>query len=329
MLVDLINEQIKSEDVELIIINDSFCKNLIHNISKDVTIHLINRIPNSRNILKVLRLNYLIIKINPNVIHVHNQEAIKLILVNGKARVVLTVHTVNESLSNLKKYKKIFSISESVKLNISNRGGVESIRIYNGIDFAAVKLKRTYDKTKIIKLVQVGRLDHEIKGQHLLLEAIYQLVHKFGLSNLHLDFIGEGASLSYLKEMASTYNLNSFVTFLGIRDRKFIYSNLQFYDVLVQPSIKEGFGLSIVEGIAAGLPVIVSDIDGPAEIISMIPYGWLFRNNQSSTLAGCIKEVFEQYESGEIERKCKQNYSTAISSFSIQNTAQNYIANYV
>lgn len=330
LLVDIINEQVKTNHVELMIINNIANEHLINRIAKEIIIHHIKRVPGSLDPMKIIQFNLMMYQIKADVVHFHNHNAIKFLKYKIKAKTFLTIHTVNVPTINFRRYTALFAISEAVKTNIYQISGINSIRIYNGVNFHGIKPKICYSiGQSIFKIVQVSRLDHGVKGQHILLQALNVLVHRLGLQNIKLDFIGEGKSLNYLQGLVEQYNLTRFVNFLGMKDRTFIYNNLGEYDLLIQPSIQEGFGLTIVEAIAAGLPVIASDIDGPAEIIADMPGAWLFPLNHSASLAKAIQEVLNLYKSGDIERRCKLNYSAAISKFSVSETAHNYVEHYV
>ena len=66
--------------------------------------------------------------------------------------------------------------------------------------------------------------------------------------------------MNYLIGLADKLHLNNYISFLGLRYRDYIYYHLSDYDLLVKPSLFEGFGLTIVEGKASGIEVLVSDI---------------------------------------------------------------------
>ncbi len=98
----------------------------------------------------------------------------------------------------------MFAISETVEKDISNRSGLSSILIYNGIHERAIKKKTSQNQIKSIRLLQISRLIHQKKGQHLAIEAIYNL-KKLGINNISLDFIGEGKSFEFLNKLIQTY----------------------------------------------------------------------------------------------------------------------------
>lgn len=62
-------------------------------------------------------------------------------------------------------------------------------------------------------------------------------------------------------------HLEDHVIFEGLKEQAWIYENLCRYDLFIQPSRYEGFGLTVAEAISAKVPVLVSNIEGPLEII--------------------------------------------------------------
>ncbi|NEU09996.1 glycosyltransferase [Flavihumibacter sp. R14] len=328
MLVDIVNRQAETDQVHLIVINNSFSSELIDGIKPDILVYFVKRPVGSLNILKILQLNYLVFKIQPDIIHFHDHNAIRLVRFKGTAKTCLTVHDVNKPIVNFKKYDRLYSISDAVKNDILRRSLSKSTRIYNGIDFNKVKRRKNYDFKPVFKIVQVGRLHSEKKGQNILLHALGLLINERHISNIRLDFIGDGPSLAQLQELSTELKISGQVAFLGVKTREQIYNDLRDYHLLVQPSYYEGFGLTVIEGIAAGLPVIVSNVDGPAEIIEGLPSAWRFELTDVWTLADHIVEIIELYRLGKIETRCHLSYLTARNKFSIVKTAHNYVRSY-
>ncbi|HEX7366909.1 MAG TPA: glycosyltransferase family 4 protein, partial [Pelobium sp.] len=210
------------------------------------------------------------------------------------------------------------------------RGGLESEMIYNGINFEDFKFRTNYENIagKNIKLVQISRLLHQQKGQDILLEAIALLVNKFEIKNIHLDIVGDGPSEEYLKKLSESLKLQKYVSFLGPKDRSWVYSSLINYDVLVQPSRIEGFGITLIEAIATGLPVISSNIEGPLEVLENISSAYIFDVNKVEDLAAKIKQLIFDYELGQIEKKCLESFKVAEARFRVKDTAINYLNAY-
>ena len=169
---------------------------------------------------------------------------------------------------------------------------------------------------------------HETKGQHILLNALNVLINKNNIRNIHLDFIGEGLSLHYLMSIVEELNLKDYVSFLGLRNREYIYTHLSDYNLLVQPSLFEGFGLTVIEALAAGIDVLVSDIDGPLEIIKKTGYGKIFKSGDAEDCALKIFEIYSNTDTSLSQPRHKLQRLACKYYFDIEITAKNYLDEY-
>ena len=330
MLVDIVNEQVKYADVEIIIINKSYNTALLKTIDSNIKVHLINRKPGDLNPLKLIKINKLIYYNQPHVIHAHNHNIVNLIWPLHKATTCLTVHDTGISTTNLNKYDKLFAISEAVKKDISLRGGPETKVVYNGIKIDKVKQALNKPNNNLFKIVQISRLDFRKKGQNILLNAVSILKNERGYTNFSVDFIGEASNVEdkiFLDFLVKDLGIENCTNFLGPKDRSYIYENLTNYDLLIQPSYYEGFGLTIVEAMAAKVPVLISQIDGPMEVINSGKYGLFFKVGNYTECANKIEEVItkriiiDKYFLDKSYSYCKEN-------FNIEKTATNYLSLY-
>jgi len=156
--------------------------------------------------------------------------------------------------------------------------------IYNSID-----AKRIQDITSAVNTIRlkqalairddipiigaVSRLCHE-KGIDLLIDAFSMLLQSN--ANAHLLVVGTGLDELKLHEMVYKNNLNSYVTFYGEADWETAMQLIAIMDVVVVPSRFEGFGLTAAEAMAAGKPVVASDVFGLKEVIVHNVSGFLF-----------------------------------------------------
>jgi len=155
------------------------------------------------------------------------------------------------------------------------------------------------------------------------------LLEKYPGMNVELCFVGDGEGLNMLKELAVQKGVAKHIVFHGHADRDWIKENLKDFRLLLQPSLYEGFGLTIIEGFASGLPVIASNIDGPKEIMAMLNAGLLVNPGDAADLAEKIEKVYESYVSGNIRNSgflVKDKKQLEV--FDIQRTAQNYLEKY-
>jgi len=326
MLVEIINRQHLKANISLIIINNLINENLLKTVNSNVKIIKIGRPQKSKNIFYLFKLWLKISIINPDVIHCHNDTLYKL-LFGFKNKAYLTVHDSIFNTDCLLHYKKIFAISKTVKRQLTNKN-IGSILVYNGIDTEKITIKEIFNQSPF-RIIQIGRLVHTKKGQDVLIEAIKHLVHDLGYKNIELDFIGIGQSLAYLKNLVKIYSLENHVKFRGEIDIVTIYENLRNYNLLVQPSIYEGFGLTVTEAMAAQVPVLVSDIEGPMEIINNGQYGYFFKTNDPIDCALRIKEIIDNYNFYTDQQRLSTIREHVINNFDISKTAENYLHHYL
>lgn len=329
LLVDIANEQAQLADVSIIIINNKYNTGLLDRIDRKVHFYTLNRKAGSgRSLRYLIRLWTLLLRIRPTVIHCHQHPIIRLLRGFTK-RTVLTVHCLEIPIRHLSKYRRVYSISEAVAHDIRQRAGIISPVILNGINFIQVIPKRNYTigQQMMLRIVQVGRLVHEVKGQDLLLYALHKVLSDDHYRNTSVDFIGGGPSEAYLSALVNRLSLKGHVFFQGERSRSWIYQQLSTYDLLVQPSLSEGFGLTIVEGIAAGLPVIASDHAGPREILQQMPGSCLFRPGDVEELALCIQKMADHIRENQVQSLCEASRTLA-GRYSIRHTAHEYLQHY-
>lgn len=321
MLIDIMNRQAQSHKVCLCVINNKYSHDLLALLNPEIKILLINREEGSRNPADVLRMNYKIGMFNPDIIHSHNANAILYLPLHSLYKTVLTVHTESPVLNGLNKYNQVVGISSVVQNKLKKLANVQSEIIYNGVDASLIQAKEYGVRQNTFKIIQVGRLCHEEKGQHLLIKALGILKEKHN-TLLYLDIIGEGPSLAFLNSLVNEYGIASQVNFLGIKNRDYIYAGLKDYDLLVQPSLSEGFGLTVAEGMIAGLPVLVSDSGGPKEIVDNGKYGFLFKKDNPEHLADQLLVLYNNSKLREEIAMRGKEY--AKQNFTIETTVANY-----
>lgn len=330
MLTDIMNIQIKNNEVSLIIINNSYSPKLFEQLDRKIKIYTVNKKRGSKNLFHLLKLNWFVQQINPDIIHCHDADILMYILHQKKVGTVYTAHNTNLPLKGIEMYKQVVSISKAVQEEIYSRTKASSVIINNGIkttQIAPRSLAETIGKSTF-RIVQIGRLEIEDKGQDLLLKAISLLQNKNNnnLPEISVDFFGDGSSMEKLKEMAITLKLGTKVNFLGIKGREYVYSHIKEYDLLVQPSRREGFGLTIAEAMTASVPVLISNLDGPMEVIQEKKYGYFFESNNDSILAEKINYIMKHTE--EVNEIAQKARNFALKAYDINITVAKYLELY-
>jgi glycosyltransferase involved in cell wall biosynthesis len=133
------------------------------------------------------------------------------------------------------------------------------------------------------QILFVGRLDRE-KGVDLLLRAFARQPHA------RLRIAGQGPERPALENLAAALNIASQVDFLGWREPHQLESELASAWALAAPSTgAEPQGLVAIEATVRGVPAIVPDHGGLAEIVTPGESGWHFHANDESSLAEALR----------------------------------------
>ena len=98
------------------------------------------------------------------------------------------------------------------------------------------------------------------------------------------------------------------------------------YDLTCHPARYEGFGLTVAEGIAAMLPVLVSDEGGPYEIIKYGELGYALRMEDVTDCANQIEYIYNNYDKA-MER-AGSAYTYVAEQFSVRRMVADYIKAY-
>jgi len=163
--------------------------------------------------------------------------------------------------------------------------------IYNAVDVALIqqlveqgkeqKLRKKLNLEGVPVIGCIGRLRQE-KGQAVLLDAMPMVLKN--MPNAKVILIGDGPDRQALEEQSNEVGISDAVIWLGSLSHDEAMMQLSVMDVLVVPSLFEGFGLVAAEGMAAGLSVVGSHVDGLAEVIEHKKTGLLFTSGDSSAL---------------------------------------------
>ena len=203
-------------------------------------------------------------------------------------------------------HASMIAVSETVKQQ-HVEGGIDAARIeviYNGIDASFLELpeaERTEkEEEQPFQLLYVGRLRME-KGIAVIFKALALLAKERGKSKsgalpFHLHIFGSGDKV-YVDELQSLLRENELtgaVTFHGKVPQHELISWYDRADVMLVPSLwQEPFGLVIAEGMARKVPVIASNLGGPAEILTHDVNGLLVTPGDEQELAVAIGKLLD------------------------------------
>lgn len=125
---------------------------------------------------------------------------------------------------------------------------------------------------------------HERKGQKYLIEAFRKLQTE--MPTLHLMLVGTGPAE---KELKKKYEDVTNLHFLGWRED--VPQILRASDIFVLPSLREAFGLVLLEAMASGVIVVATDNGGTTDIIQDGKSGYLVPPANSDRLANAIRTI--------------------------------------
>lgn len=186
--------------------------------------------------------------------------------------------------------RKIFQVPED-KIDV----------IPNGIDVERFQKKRSLPEGIRCRLAPegeklvffIGRLVPE-KGVQTLIEAVPQVISDFPKTRFIIG--GRGPYGQELQELVRRLGVENQVIFLGYIDDHLRDQLYQEAALTVFPSFYEPFGIVALEAMAAGTPVVVSDVGGFREIVTNGVDGWRVPPGDSKALAAVIKRVLGSEE---------------------------------
>jgi phosphatidyl-myo-inositol alpha-mannosyltransferase len=157
--------------------------------------------------------------------------------------------------------------------------------------------RKRIQERAVAHLLSVGRLDPR-KGLETVLEALGHYCRKRAmrshpaagnpLPRLELTIVGDGPERSRLERIVARQALP--VRFTGIVPRQELPSYYQNSDLFVASSVDgESFGISLLEALASGLPVIASDLAGYHETLAGSDAALHFAAGSSEELSGCLE----------------------------------------
>lgn len=328
MLVDIVNRQVKMPEVEqvsIIVVNNTRQESIACRLDPRIVVRWCKRKVGSRSIIPIARLNWFLLQQAPDIIHYHASEIRRMVFLRFPS--VLTIHSTGYSPSIGKAFDAKYAISKAVHEEWAKLGDPNTIVVQNGIPLEEITKKQDYwERGKPFKIVQVSRIVLYHKGQDLLVRAAAALCPEVK-KNINISFVGEGEDLTQLKKIVEESGLGDQVTFLGLKDRSWIYTHLIDYDLFVQPSLFEGFGLTVAEACAAGLPVLVSENEGPLEIIGNGKYGLTFKNKSVEDLTKKLDYIIsEGYD--EIIKVIDAARKNIYKHYDVSCTAKKYVEEY-
>ena len=221
----------------------------------------------------------------------------------------------------------IITVSNANKERLTTLGlpGDKIIVIPNGIELSmfnnTISTLRVHEAG--IQIVWVGRMV-EVKGLEYLFSAMRIIVSSY--PNSKLTLIGDGPLKDKLERLAGALSLTENITFIGYVKNTEVPQYLKEADIFVLPSLSEGFPVVIPEAMAAGKPIVASNVGGISDAVTDGVTGFLVAPENAEWLAEKLiyliehpevsvsmgkagrKKVEEQFTWGEIAKRTIEMY---------------------
>ena len=181
--------------------------------------------------------------------------------------------------------------------------------IHTGIDPAPFRLPVdvSYLKTSLgipasaPVIGSVGRLS--IQKSPVDFVRVAEALHK-SKPNAHFVWVGDGPLEEDVRNLSTSLQLDSAIHWLG--QRSDVQKLLHLFDCLILTSRWEGFPLVVLEAMAAGTPVVATDIPGTRELIQHGVNGWLAPTRDAQALAGLVLDVLTNPNKANAFRRSSQ-----------------------
>ncbi|MFA9559335.1 glycosyltransferase [Evansella sp. AB-rgal1] len=299
-----------------------------------------------------LRLLFALMKLlkeeNPDIVHTHGVKANFFGRIAAKrvgiSPVVTTVHSILKyDYEHPIAYRLAYMLERSTRdltdyfIAISNKiqdqlleDGINSSKvqiIHHGIDtnkFAprndqkALELAEEWGKSSDTFLIgAIGRIQ-AVKGFDNFVRACSEL-HKVYPDSFRFVLIGDGSHRKELEQLVERENIQDVFTFAGFRGN--IDSCLRALDCYVSSSLSEGLGLSVMEALSTGVPVVTTGVGGVKDFAKDEDNSLVVEPKSVSQLTEAIERI---YKDDDLKRKLTdQGRNDIISTFSLKTMGEN------
>jgi len=223
---------------------------------------------------------------------------------------------------------KLITVSNVMKSLLEER--IKNLKlqtVYNGVDIKSFVEKNESVYTSIFHkkadgfyFVSVGRLIY-LKRFDLLIEAFSHLKSD---KDIKLLIVGDGPEMNNLNKLVLKKKLNNRILFMGFCSN--VPNLLKLSDCFVLTSDSEGLSISIIEALAAKLPVIATKVGGNSELVFNRINGFLIEKNNLRELINKMNFILDNRDL--LKRFGEKSFEIYIKYFSIEKMLQSYLLIY-
>ena len=239
----------------------------------------------------------------PNAVHLHNSRptiyAAMAARMAGVPSIVSTRHgLVDPPHRRVEEFKYRFAahfcdwvvgICDATANNlkaIRSAPARKTVRVYNGTVPIKRAAKEDWPQKDGFTLIYVGRME-PIKNHALLLRA-FQAAH-LSLPSLRLWMVGDGSERAAMERLAAELGIGEQVTFWG--QQLDVAPFFSAADAFVMSSKSEGLPVSLLQAFSLGLPAIVTDVGGMAEVVKLSQAGLTVAATDPAEMSAAMLEM--------------------------------------
>lgn len=245
----------------------------------DINLVVIGKRPGP-DLSAITKLAALMRDFKPDVVHSHLPILNYVVPAARRAGVMNLVHTIHNvaqkettirfKVSYARKcYRhgvvRPVALSEINKNSVIDFYGIPAEKVEvipNGIDLSRFKPKTNYSIDGIARICHVGRFSEQ--KNHMAIVEAAALMRQSGI-DASFDLYGEGSLMNYVRDAADKAGVANMLIFHGLTDN--VPGTMRAADVFILPSLWEGVPMVVAEAMAAGLPIVASQVGGVPDMI--------------------------------------------------------------
>lgn len=270
----------------------------------------------------------------PHVVHLHNPTptiyAAPAARLAGAASVISTRHSLVAPPRDQVMERKyalaarfcdwVVGICDATMNNVKEAGSAPAskiVRIYNGTVPVVPEPEGQRPVKKGFTLLFVGRLE-QVKNLPFLLEAVRDAVAEN--AGIQLWVVGDGTQRSALEQLSRELGLEPNVTFWG--QQLDVARFFSAADAFVMSSVSEGLPMSLLQAFSIGLPAMVTDVGGMAEVVRFAEGGVVVPVTDSREMTAAILRLAQ---SGDERQRFAANAKVAFQAhFTLEAMVESY-----
>lgn len=275
---------------------------------KVIPLEMVGEIDPGKDLKTAMRLRQILKSLKPNVLHIHSAKAglvgrLAVIGLAKRPKVVVTMHSFvfDERVSPKKRTligmmerflsrytERIIAVSDALRNELVNEMHLNPrlvTVVQNGIVIRDIAKPERKERRVV---GTVSRLAPQ-KGLDDFLRAALLISNRF--PTVRCPIVGDGPFKEDLERQVKMLGLVETVEFMG--HQKDVFPILATFDVFVLPSTSEAFGLTIIEAMSLGIPVVATRAGGIPELVDGETTGLLADPGVPHDLAGKVCEILQ------------------------------------